>query len=289
MGRRDTFVIAPGWQSLLHRCQLDDIAGLYDPGAGRCVKAGTSSELRRATLDEGGGSRTLFIKKYWYPTFRERWSGATRGTLFGMAKAEREYRNLVRLREWGLDAPTPVAFGLAYSFGWLQRSAIVSEAVPAARSLDLYIRDELASVTGPGRRAIRQALIGNLARCSARMHDRRFVHNDFYWRNILISHGSLQRFYLIDAHRGHRWWINGRRHRIKDLATLDAPAPAYFRRSERMRFLLDYLGLTRLRTADKRLVRAILQAAEPMRERQLRRVADAKAEPPPAIRTDQDS
>ena len=38
-------------------------------------------------------------------------SGALRGTFFGRSKARREFRNLWRLRRWGLDAPAPVAFG----------------------------------------------------------------------------------------------------------------------------------------------------------------------------------
>jgi hypothetical protein len=56
------------------------------------------------------------------------------------------------------------------------------------------------------------------------------------------------------------------------LATLDAPAPWFFRRTERLRFFLRYRRHPHLTAADKKLLRRVLKLAEPLREKQLGRV-----------------
>jgi hypothetical protein len=109
------------------------------------------------------------------------------------------------------------------------------------------------------------------------MHEHRFVHHDCFWRNTPLSEKSLAHFSLIDSHKGRPWksWaeLPGR---AKDLATLDSPAPWYFRRSERLRFFLAYRGHTRLTTSDKDLLRLVLRLAKPMRPGQLNRVCRAQ-------------
>ena len=123
------------------------------------------------------------------------------------------------------------------------------------------------------RRQARRTLVENLAAYTRRLHERHFVHHDYFWRNILLTGRSLEHFFLIDAHKGRTWrtWEE-RRARARDLAALDAPAPHFFRRSERLRFFLLYRGRRTLDSADKALLRQTLRLAEPMRERQLRRV-----------------
>jgi tRNA A-37 threonylcarbamoyl transferase component Bud32 len=113
-----------------------------------------------------------------------------------------------------------------------------------------------------------------LAGVVRRLHEQGFVHGDLYWRNILLSGGATEHFYLIDAHRGRRW-RNERRGRALDLAALDGPAPWFFRRTERLRFFLAYRQRSRLTSQDKALVREALRLAEPLRLRQLRRVREA--------------
>jgi hypothetical protein len=179
------------------------------------------------------------------------------------------------LRNWGLDAPAPVAYGLHRVGGWLRRSVLVSDGVPEACSLDLFIRDHLPTLIGPTQQATRGELIAQLANYTARMHAHRFVHHDFFWRNILLTSHSLSRFFVIDSHKGRCWRNSAQRNRAKDLATLDAPAPTYFRRTERLRFFLRYVAHARLTAADKTLLRLTLRMAAPLREDQVARVRSA--------------
>lgn len=271
----DTFVIAPGWERLLQACRLDSVEALYALPEGVTLKHGSSTQLCRLDLPDAEPPRTLFIKKYWYPTLRKCISGASRGTLFGIPKVQREYQNLNNLRNWGLDAPAPVAYGLERVGGWLRRSVLVSDGVPEACSLDLFIRDHLPTLIGPTQQATRGELIAQLANYTARMHAHRFVHHDFFWRNILLTSHSLSRFFVIDSHKGRCWRNSAQRNRAKDLATLDAPAPTYFRRTERLRFFLRYVAHARLTAADKTLLRLTLRMAAPLREDQVARVRSA--------------
>jgi tRNA A-37 threonylcarbamoyl transferase component Bud32 len=247
--------------------------GVYHVREGVVLKGGAATELRRFELHHENRERTLYIKKYWYPTLRLRWSGFYRGTFLGTSKVRREYKNLAQLRAWGLDAPAPVAYGEERRGGWLHRSFLISEGVPAPMSLDLFIRDVLPTLSPSERRRQQQELLQRLAEYTRRMHEHHFVHHDYFWRNILLSEKSLAHFFLIDSHKGRRWklWAT-LRGRAKDLATLDSPAPWFFRRSERLRFFLVYRGHARLTRADKRLLRRVRKLAEPLRPGELNRV-----------------
>jgi hypothetical protein len=274
---REYVMIAPEWQERLRQRGLASVEAVYQLREGTILKAGAATELRRVEFSHEGQTRVLYIKKYWYPTSRLRWSGFYRGTFFGMSKVRREYENLARLRVWGLDAPAPVAYGEERRNRWLYRSYLISEGVPWPLPLDLFIRDVLPTMPAPERQRQQTELLQRLADYTRRMHEHRFVHHDYFWRNILLSGKSLSHFFLIDSHKGRCWhsWaeFDGW---AKDLATLDSPAPWFFRRSERLRFFLRYREHRRLTTGDKDLVRLILRLAKPLRTSQLNRVCRAQ-------------
>jgi tRNA A-37 threonylcarbamoyl transferase component Bud32 len=273
MFRRQTNVIAPAFEALLKAHQLGDVDGVYRCAAGDVITRSGSTEVRRVTLGTGSTAPTVFIKKYWISRPKQLWSGMFRGTLFGCPKARREFENLALLRTVGLDAPEPIAFGEERKAGWLMRSYLISLGVPEPKPLHQYIRDDLMALTGETRHKTRRRLIENLAAYTRRLHDQGFLHHDYFWRNILLSHGGIDHFYLIDAHKGRRTTLSPNTPaRASDLAALDSAAPRFFSRSERLRFFLLYRGQRQLNSADKALLRRTLELAGPMRERQLGRV-----------------
>ena len=289
-------VIRPGWEWLLRAQGLDTVAGVYACTGGTVFTRTPSTEVRRVELSlpvpatasappSGSGlglglgepavPRVVFIKKYWIRKRSQLWSGMFRGTFFGMPKVRREFYNLERLRGWGLDAPAGVAFGEERRMGWLVRSFLISEAVPDPVPLQVHIRDRLRSLPSAEARAGRRQLIDRLASYTRRLHGHRFVHHDYFWRNILLEGESLEHFHLIDAHKGRGWYPGeDRRARARDLAALDAPAPWFFRRTERLRFFLRYLDIARLDAEGRCLLRATLRLAEPQREKQRKRTAN---------------
>lgn len=276
MFSREHFVIAPQWQAFMREHGILSTGDVYALAGGEIFKRSGSNEVRRVCLGAPGAGRVLFIKKYWIARPRQIWSGLLRGAVFGTSKARREFENLRQLREWGLDAPAPAAFGEERRWGVVMRSFLMSEAVPDAAPLHHVIQRWLPAQSPEARRQWRERLIARLAGYTRRMHERRFAHHDYFWRNIILSGHSLERFHLIDSHKGRVWRPSGvRRSRAKDLATLDAPAPGYFRRPERLRFYLLYAGRTRLTPDDKSFLRDVLRRADPMRERQARRVLES--------------
>ena len=270
---RQTTVTTPGFEALLRDHRLNTVEAVYRCALGDVITQSGSTEVRRVILGSGANAETLFIKKYWISRPSQLWSGMFRGTLFGCPKARREFRNLALLRRLGLDAPEPVALGEERKAGWLIRSCLISKSVPSPTPLHEYIRDHLTALAGEARKQTRRTLVENLAAYTRRLHKGHFVHHDYFWRNILLSGGSLDHFYLIDAHKGRLWnlWSDSQA-RASDLAALDAPAPHFFRRSERLRFFLLYRDHQTLDSEDKSLLRETLRLAAPMRERQLRRV-----------------
>jgi len=260
----------------LKAAQLCGIAEVYGGDAGQAITQNRTSEVRKLEVRRDGFPTTLYVKKYWAPTWGHVWRGVFRGTFFGTSKVRREYDNLQRLRSLGLDAPEPVACGEERCFGFLVRSYLISAGIPDPMPLDWYIGRFLKEMSRPDQSRVRHELIERLARHTRSMHGHGFVHYDYFWRNILLSGGKLDHFYLIDAHKG---CLRSSRRietlRIVDLAALDAPAPAFLRRSERLRFFLCYRDHRRLTRQDRRLIRRILDYARPLRGRQLERVRQA--------------
>jgi len=283
MLHRAKTVVAPGWEALLRAHGLDSVEGVYGLQAGEIYTRSGSTEVRRVQLGAGTEARDVFIKKYWIGRPSQLWSGMFRGTLLGVPKARREFENLRLLRSWRIDAPEPVAFGEERRAGWVMRSFLISEAVPESMPLHGFIRDRLCALGGAEARRQRLELILNLAGYTRRLHEHRFVHHDYFWRNILLSGARTERFFLIDAHKGRHWHAGeASRARARDLAALDSAAPRFFRRTERLRFFLLYHGQPRLDPVSKSLLRRALHLAAPMREKQLRRVLGSGRKPQPA-------
>jgi tRNA A-37 threonylcarbamoyl transferase component Bud32 len=282
MLRTSKIVIAPGWRQGLQLHQLDTVAGVYTASTGQRVTGSGSTEVRQITLDAADASGTaqvIFVKKYWVNRPSQLWSGMLRGTFFGRSKVRQEFENLGRLRRWGLPAPEAIAYGEERVARWLVRSFLISAGIPNPVALDRFIRDRLPRLptATPADQALRRTLIEALAQSTREMHVHRFVHHDYFWRNIILSGARLDRFWLIDAHKGRVWspWQE-QRSRAKDLAALDAPAPDFFSRSERLRFFLRYCQQARLDGPARDLLRLTLQLAEPMRIKQRKRVEQAR-------------
>lgn len=277
MFRLEKIVVTPAWAELLRANQLDSMASVYACATGDVVTQSGTTEVRRVTLTAGPAQRVVYIKKYWANNFGQLWSGALRGTLLGRSKAKREFENLARLIRWKLDAPAPIAFGEERIFGWMTRSFLISEEIPSPLTLDIFIRDFLPRLPAEQRRKRAVELLERLAATTRQLHEHHFVHHDYFWRNIILSGETLDRFFLIDAHKGRTWrrW-SAQRCQAKDLAALDSAAPAFFSQTDRLSFFLAYTRSRALTPENKKLLRTVLSLAEPMRQRQIQRVKGSR-------------
>ncbi|MDX1486772.1 MAG: lipopolysaccharide kinase InaA family protein, partial [Acidiferrobacterales bacterium] len=284
--RYERVVVHPDWQAFFQRHGSRDFSSLYDLPGETLVQASRSSarqhSVGRLSLLDGERLRTFYLKKVWFfqPTIR----GFYRGTFFRSSKAKREYQFLARLRASGLDVVRPVAYGEERCARLLRRAFLLTEAVPEALSLQEFITQVLPTLRGRQARRLREEMINRLAATVRELHTHGLCHQDLYWRNIVLSRPRFARFFLLDSPKGRRWMRGeDRRCRAKDLATLDAPAPYFLRRTERLRFLLSYLGEKRLTPVSKAFARKVLRLAQPERDLQLRRVLAAKVEFPDQV------
>lgn len=215
---------------------------------GVVVEAGSLSGLGAAPLP-------VFFKLYRFD--RPSWRFWLRAS-----KAWREFDNYVLFERLGIPCVQRVACGEVRDwFGRLRAAFILTVAVPAAVTLEAHML-QLRRSPPEASRAERAALFRQLAAMTRRLHEAGFFHNDLYWRNVLVTHGpdGSPALWWIDCPRGGRLgWLAGRRRQIKDLAALDLSAAELCARTERLRFLEDYLSLDKLDARARQLAREILE------------------------------
>lgn len=207
--------------------------------AGVVVSRDAISEVCRVEL----GGQNYYLKRYYQPGKGvRRWLGRSRACA--------EWENLRLFRDWGLPVPELAAYGQQWARDGY-RGALVTAALPEAQGLDV-LAERLQEPRW------RTALLQRLARYVAILHRHGFAHGDLNWRNLLVNTQGEPEVHFIDCPGGRVWpWPLSRRKIAKDLWLLDKLARQYLSRSQRLRFYLDYRGVSRLDRADKRLLRAI--------------------------------
>ncbi len=106
----------------------------------------------------------------------------------------------------------------------------------------------------------RRKVLFNVADTLRKLHQTRFVHRDFKWRNILVKLDNSTAVYLIDCPLGRRrlspfyhlgWW--------RDLRSFDKTARRFLSRTERLRVYLAYRQQTSLASQDKKLIAKLME------------------------------
>lgn len=248
--------IVSGYRHLLIDRALDSLAALFDvPGAEVLEKSGLEPwrERLRLTLVHQGRPQTFYLKRYRRPPVAAR-RGVRRCGWGASSVAGVEWLAMRTLAELGIPTIKPVAFGEELSAGREIRSAILTAAVPG---------DALERVVAGWDKADRatvRRLIFATADLVSRLHGLGFIHRDLYLSHIFYDAGSPpdQALHLIDLQRVIRpRWRRGR-WIVKDLASLNYSAPArWVSRADRVRWLHRYLGMSKLDSCGKRLVRRV--------------------------------
>jgi hypothetical protein len=221
------------------------------------------------------GEPGFFVKRYLYPTWRKRWRAMLRGTFFGLHRGQAEYQSLHTLRALGVSAARPVAWGVRRVAHFVTACYLITEAVPDVRNLTTFARD-----VQTGRQRLtpcqRRRLIQVLARQVADLHATGVAHGQLFWRNILVRHGldGQPEFFFLDAQIRRSWprlaTISARwRH---ELACLAVSAEPFTRRTERLRFLYEYLGRPPRAAHVKTAACEIARLARPLQRHERQRI-----------------
>ncbi len=94
-----------------------------------------------------------------------------------------------------------------------------------------------------------------------RLHAAGYNHRDLYCCHFFVKDAAHapREIRLIDLQRVERRRWFRRRWLVKDLAQLAWSAPSCcIKRTHKMAFIREYLGVAKLRRADKRLIRSVL-------------------------------
>lgn len=239
--------LAPDLVDPAARLAFCDLASVFAL-TGERVTSDKASELLRCRI----GEQIYYVKRYRAESsFFRRWIISPRVRF--------EWRNLQRFADWGVPTAEIVAWGMVRRFGVFCRGAVITRELPGVVSLfQLAATEPLIFRTQSGFSAISRRVAG-IVRV---LHEHRFAHNDLHWRNLLYHRASGQVF-LIDCPNGRFWPQPFLSYRIaKDLAALDRGAQQILRRTQRLRFYLDYAGVDRLDARHKQVIQRIYGAFE---------------------------
>jgi len=266
--------VVSSFVSCLKANGLDSLEAMFSiDTAERLAKPGLDSWRERLRLQLGHEGRTItcYLKRFANPPAafsREvRRSGSGARSVAGM-----EWTWMRRLAAEGIPAVQPVAFGEHVIGRRERRSAILALAVPG-RSLEAW----WGVWTGRERSKV-EALIDATAALAARFHGLGYVHRDLYAAHLFFDPDAEagKALHLIDVQRIFRPRRRMRRWIVKDLAALNYSCPARLvTRSDRLRWLKRYLGLTKLDAPAVRLAYRIIGKTYSIAAHDRRRTARA--------------
>lgn len=244
----DALRIVPPYRERLARLGLDSVEAILTREDGRV--AAWSRTTDTMLVPGSNGEPGFYVKRYYYPRWKNRVRAMFRGTFFGRDRGHEEFRSLNIMRRLGIPAVRPVAYGSRRCARFLAACFLITEEVPAACNLTTFasaVHDGECSVTAPQR----ATLLDRLARQIAEMHATGFAHGQLFWRNILVRTGPdhLPEYFLLDA-QPRRGWKHLSARGLgwqRDLANTLVSALPFTTRTERLRFLKKYLNAPQLR------------------------------------------
>ncbi len=261
--------VAADWQERLAHAGLADLKRLLD---GPPEEQGLSGHWQ-ALVKPGLGGRerwrweldsqtTLYVKRYLATPLCEQLDRVRRQAM-RHSRAWWEFQQSAELTRQNLPAVRAIAVVEEMRTAFERRSAVLFE--PAGGdALDRVWRSLCAARTPITQGPARHDLVRRLARFVSAFHQTGLCHRDLYLCHIFADLDPAAtrppRFTLIDLARTHRPRLFRMRWLLKDLSQLDVSARQIGATcSDRLRFLLTYLGLepraVRLRWYARRIVR----------------------------------
>jgi hypothetical protein len=187
---------------------------------------------------------------------------------FARSPARRAFRNAAALTARGIGVPRALA---AVEYRWagvLRRSFFLTDEVAGADTADVAWARILAD---PGRRERRRRFAGALGAFFARLHAGGVYHADLKDVNVLVRAGAgAPEFVLLDLERVTIGPAVGADRRVKNVVQLARTLGTHASRTDRLRWLVAYLGdVTR---ADRRAWVARILRAQASKERRRQRL-----------------
>lgn len=243
----------PHWANIFESNHLGNFDAWWDLDlptidSGNFGRGGRSVVSRHVIRMPDGKKQTIYIKKQQNYT-----CSSWKSPFTGIPTFEREYINWKHLNRLGIGTYDLAYFAKRYQ-GKNVQAVLVSIELPAIDLVE-YTENKVYR-DAPGVFKQRRQIIFNTARMLKKMHDAGLKHGHLSPKHVFV--GGLpnhMRMYLIDMELMHKiWWRYFAM--LNDLSRF-AKRMKEWKQTERMRFLLDYLGEPRLTPKVKRIWKAI--------------------------------
>jgi len=256
------FFIDPVYKNGLAQLGLDSLDAVFEFQSGKnLIKNDLAPHRGRLEFQIEFPQTSLFLKRYNHPPVLaqvKNWIASKKR----ISCAYAESQSITKLHELGINVPEMIACGQKGGM-FEHRSFIIIEKIKDAQSLEKKLPDCFDNPSTYENLKLRREFIKKLAIFIKKFHDTGYRHRDLYLCHIFQNRAGD--FYLIDLARAFKPAIFVESYRIKDLAQLYYSSPAmYFSKTDRMRFLLTYLGHQKLTSADKAIVKKIKNKANRM-------------------------
>jgi heptose I phosphotransferase len=255
------------FRPLLEDAGLDHFAAVMATTEGRCLRVLADRENWRLELPAGGHG--FYLKKHHVRTWST-WLRARLGRPVVRSAGRDEVQSAQCLQATGIPVMRCVAWGEKLHGNGRLESFLLTEELDGFRPLDDFLRERFPPHDGGRQSGDLDRLIRQIALVARRLHRAGYNHRDLYCCHFFIREPVAGRFEvrLIDLQRiqyrrrfRHRWLV-------KDLAQLAWSAPSdRVGCRQRVAFLRHYLGVRKLRPADKRFVRDVLAKQRRMQRR----------------------
>ena len=200
-------------------------------------RGGWSGVARCELKLPGGGTTRVFLKRQ-----ENHMTRTPAHPLRGEPTFLREFRCILRYRECGIPSLTPLYFAWRRE-GGNQRAVLLTEELAGFRSLEETAKDWEQNPPPP---KIRRAVIRAVAQLLRQIHSHRLRHNCFYPKHIFLrlAGGGPVAVRVIDLEKT-KTRLFGWDRDYRDLRTLNRHSFGWSR-ADRVRFFLEYLGVSRL-------------------------------------------
>jgi len=211
----------------------------------------------------------VFIKRVYEGSWLKGWTKRLRGS-----RAQRVLRGAAMLKTAGFAHPEPLAAAEMRSKGAVQSSYVISEALNDAR-----IMSKVVLVGGRGNFRHRRVVLGFIATEVRRLHDAGIYTLDLQETNLMLSGGGGLdwKIHFVDLEDFRNARTVSERRRLLNLVHLDRTIGRYLQRTQKLRFLYNYLGGRPERDEARRLLKRyfVLRAQAQRRAHPSRRTTTA--------------
>ena len=235
------------------------------------LKKASEKTVRRTPLKLDGREIDVVIKSYQTDDLLGKMKN-----IFRSSRAKKSWIAANALYQRKIPTATPYACVIKKKWGILQESYFISEYLPKALALVLYLQNRFASPLLAQERKVKRQLIVQFARFARRIHELGVYHGDFKASNVLIEEkepGEFH-FYLIDLDYVKICCALNRFQRYRNLMQLNK---SFLDRKtlsmpDRLIFLKTYLGTA---SRNKRTLRRAWARVTRLTTRRLKKTAKA--------------